>query len=75
MNAVIHDVFSVQTRLVPQEPLELLVYVFDYLGEAIGVVDGVPEARRVHHRQSQLDPLLLYFHRRRFQLHRLLALL
>lgn len=37
----------------------------------LGVVDGVPEARRVHDGQAQLDPLLLDVHNVLGDLHRL----
>lgn len=52
VNAIVHNVASVQAALVAQEALVLLIDVLEYGTKAVGVVDGIAESGCVHHRQS-----------------------
>jgi len=75
MNAIIHNVASIEATFVAKEALVLLIDVLKYCTKAVGVVNGIAESGCVHHRQTQLDPAFLDLHRRRFQLYRLLLFL
>ena len=59
MHAVVADVAAVETRLVLQVLLKLLVDVSDDGLEAAVVVDGIPVARSVDDRQAETDATLL----------------
>ena len=52
VNAVVGDVASVESAFVVQIPFELRVDVFQNRLVALAVVDRVPVARRVYHRQA-----------------------
>ena len=54
VHAVVDDVAAVESTLVLQVSLELLVDVGDDVLEAVGVVDGVAVPRGVHHCQPHL---------------------
>lgn len=59
--SVVDDVSAIQSTLVSEESLELLVAVLNDGLEAVGVVDGVTESRGVDNGQSQLDASLFDF--------------
>ncbi len=68
VDAVVGDVAAVEAALVAEELLELGVDVLDDGPEALGGVDGVAEAWRVHDGQAQFDAALLDLHRGRLDL-------
>jgi hypothetical protein len=72
VDSIVDDVPAVQTALVPQESLVLVVDVLKNGTEAVRVVDCVTKSRRVHHRQPQLHSALLNLHCRCVELQRLL---
>jgi hypothetical protein len=56
MNPVIGNIPTVKTPLSMEELLKLVIYVlYDGL-EAVSIVNGVSEPRRINDRQPQLDP-------------------
>jgi hypothetical protein len=55
MNSIIDDVAAIQSALVAQESLELIVDVLNDRLETVGVVDGVTVSGSIDDRQSKLN--------------------
>jgi hypothetical protein len=71
MNSIIRDVSSIETTLIVQVPLELVIHILVYSLERVVAVDGLAEAGRVHNCQAELHASLLDFDRGGLDAHRL----
>ena len=75
VDSVINNMASVESALILQITLELLVDISDDALETVCVVNGVPIARSVHYSEAHLNAPLLYFYAAHINLHCLLQVL
>ena len=75
VDSVINNMASVESALILQITLELLVDISDDALETVCVVNGVPIARSVHDSEAHLNAPLLYFYAAHINLHCLLQVL